>query len=893
MKLKTRVRNDLFLVAAIAFAVVISTPHMARAQQASFQGLGGLTEQAPDGMTIGFFSRALGVSADGSTVVGESTDSDLRIQAFRWTTDGGMQNLGGGGFHESVANGTSANGNTVVGQGRPGISGFKLGAEAFRWTSDGGMQGLGVLPGDYLSVAYATSANGETVVGYSRDDSGFSDVGFQAFRWTTDGSPMQGLGFLDGAETRFSKAYATSANGNTVVGESSPPKTLGLKKEAFCWTSDGGMQGLGVLTGGHLSVALDVSANGETVVGFSDSDVGEQAFRWTPSGGMKGLGDGRYKTFSVAFGVSADGGVVVGRFRSRWGDEAFIWDSTSGMRSLQDVLVVDYGLVDHGLEKDLLAGSWTLLEATGISDDGRVIVGYGLNPQGNTEAWRAVLGPANTGPTAACPKSVSEECVNGGARVLLSAEVFDADGDTLTVQWHITYPDGSTTTVNDLVTFANPPAPVTIDLADHDFFPHGESRVTLRVSDGIAEAECCSPISITVEDTTAPVIMTMMELIEVGNDPGKCFATVDLDSPESPYRPVFSDLCSPNVSAQHDAPATFPIGETIMNWTVDDGHGNLLYVSQTVIVSDTEAPTGEAPADLVIGHDPGECVATLVDLGTPIVSDNCGVDSITNDAPAAFPLGETEVTWYVSDAAGNTIILTQRVTVTNADPIADAGPDQVHECSTASGHEVTLNGTASWDPDVGDVLSYRWEAVDITFDDPESPTPTAMFPLGSWTVQLTVTDQCGGWSSTDLLVIVQDTTAPQIQAAVVDKPVLWPPNHDMIPVELDLLVSDNCASPENLFVYCEVDSNELDDGTGDGAFTGDVNFADGYSQPVEVDLVYNADTGRWEGLLHLRAERDGSGDGRKYSIRCIAMDASGNATYATVCVTVPKSMGRK
>lgn len=141
-------------------------------------------------------------------------------------------------------------------------------------------------------------------------------------------------------------------------------------------------------------------------------------------------------------------------------------------------------------------------------------------------------------------------------------------------------------------------------------------------------------------------------------------------------------------------------------------------------------------------------------------------------------------------------------------------------------------------------------------------------------------------------MIVQDTNAPQIQAAVVDKPVLWPPKHDMIPVELDLLVSDSCASPENLFVFCAVESNEPDDGTGDGAFTGDVDHADGFSEPVDVVLVYNPNTGRWEGLLYLRAERDGSGNGRKYSIRCIAMDASGNATYATVCVTVPKSMGR-
>jgi len=34
-----------------------------------------------------------------------------------------------------------------------------------------------------------------------------------------------------------------------------------------------------------------------------------------------------------------------------------------------------------------------LTEATAISDDGRVIIGNGINPDGNFEAWRAVLVP--------------------------------------------------------------------------------------------------------------------------------------------------------------------------------------------------------------------------------------------------------------------------------------------------------------------------------------------------------------------------------------------------------------------------------------------------------------------------------------------------------------------
>ncbi|SFF24960.1 T9SS type B sorting domain-containing protein, partial [Flavobacterium xueshanense] len=44
-------------------------------------------------------------------------------------------------------------------------------------------------------------------------------------------------------------------------------------------------------------------------------------------------------------------------------------------------------------------------------------------------------------------------------------------------------------------------------------------------------------------------------------------------------------------------------------------------------------------------------------------TDNCGVKSVTNDAPNVFPIGNTTVTWTVIDNAGNTATCTQIVTV--------------------------------------------------------------------------------------------------------------------------------------------------------------------------------------------------------------------------------------
>lgn len=174
-----------------------------------------------------------------------------------------------------------------------------------------------------------------------------------------------------------------SADGSVIVGTSYSASGM----EAFRWTQAGGMVGLGDLTGGGFSSgASDVSADGSVIVGVSDSAFGKEAFLWTLGGGMVGLGDLAGSVFeNIATGVSADGSVVVGGDAMNPGfllTEAFIWDSTNGMRSLKSMLQNDYGLNMTG---------WTLEKATGVSADGKVIVGIGLNPDGDLEAWVANL----------------------------------------------------------------------------------------------------------------------------------------------------------------------------------------------------------------------------------------------------------------------------------------------------------------------------------------------------------------------------------------------------------------------------------------------------------------------------------------------------------------------
>ena len=101
---------------------------------------------------------------------------------------------------------------------------------------------------------------------------------------------------------------------------------------------------------------------------------------------------------------------------------------------------------------------------------------------------------------------------------------------------------------------------------------------------------------------------------------------------------------------------------------------------------------------------------------------------------------------------------TSRTTVNGQAPVADAGQNQIVECTGSGQATVALDASASYDPD-GDILQYAWSAPEITFTDPTGKTTTAVFPLGTTTVTLTVKD--GSMEATDTVtVVVQDTTPP-------------------------------------------------------------------------------------------------------------------------------------
>ena len=325
-------------------------------------GLGDLTGGS-------FASDGDNVAPNGTAAVGNS-DSPAGAEAFLWTPAGGMIGLGFlPGRGESDAYAVSDGGAVVV-----GIGTSSGGGAAFRWTAAGGMTDLGPLPpGGGGSVATGISADGAVIVGTY-----ITATGREAFRWTTGGGFMTLGDLSSGIFFPDSWAMGISPDGTSIVGRSLNDSGF---LEAFRWRSVGGMIGLADLAGGAFSsVARAASADGSVVVGRGTSASGTEAFRWE-AGSMTGLGDLAGGAFSSeALGVSGDGSIVVGLSRGAADgtNRAFLWTAADGMQDLRDILL---GAGTTGLE------GWTLYAATGISTDGRTIVGFGINPIGRPEGW--------------------------------------------------------------------------------------------------------------------------------------------------------------------------------------------------------------------------------------------------------------------------------------------------------------------------------------------------------------------------------------------------------------------------------------------------------------------------------------------------------------------------
>ena len=136
---------------------------------------------------------------------------------------------------------------------------------------------------------------------------------------------------------------------------------------------------------------------------------------------------------------------------------------------------------------------------------------------------------------------------------------------------------------------------------------------------------------------------------------------------------------------------------------------------------------------------------------------------VSSDTVGDYALTPRKVQYEFADrtrvkGTGNTSVVHVTTPSVNQPPIADAGPDQTVEASSAAGAAVTFDGAGSSDPD-GDALTFSWTG---SFGSAVGVSPTMTIPVGSQTVTLTVTDTSSSAGSDTVQITVQDTTAPTL-----------------------------------------------------------------------------------------------------------------------------------
>lgn len=355
-------------------------------------------------------------------------------------------------------------------------------------------------------------------------------------------------------------------------------------------------------------------------------------------------------------------------------------------------------------------------------------------------------------------------------------------------------------------------APVTSDNCgvasvtnDHpsNIYPTGTTSVTWTVTDNSNNVQTCIQ-KVTVNDTQLPTITCNAD-VSVNSDLHSCGAAVNLTVPTT------NDNCGvTSVTNDHSSSNLFPVGTTIVKWTVTDNSGNIATCDQTVTVTDNEQPVITCPASVNTETDPAASYGTVT-LAQPTVTDNCDVAGVINDHPSSqFPIGTTLVTWTVTDIHGNSNTCVQTIIVNdNIQP------------SIANNPQIDINNTSGDCSGSTDVTypaaSDNSGHVTVTSDYPGLPIPSVdpvipfvansvNFPVGSTTIIWTATDPSANTSWSAQLVVVTDNEKPSIECSGDINQVNDPGSCSAIITLETPATSDNCGvasvandHPSNIF----------------------------------------------------------------------------------------------
>jgi hypothetical protein len=231
------------------------------------------------------------------------------------------------------------------------------------------------------------------------------------------------------------------------------------------------------------------------------------------------------------------------------------------------------------------------------------------------------------------------------------------------------------------------PLGVSCDHSSGDSFPLGTTTVTCSATDVLLVTTSGS-FDVVVQDTTSPALALPSPITVDVNGASSAPVTFSASATDAGAVPV---TCTP------PSGSTFPLGTTTVGCSATDGAGNTSSGSFTVKVQDTTAPTLTLPGDISTTVDGAATKAvtysaTASDGGTPLTP------SCSPASGSAFPLGATTVGCSVTDAGGNTVSGSFKVTVQDTTPpkvSITSSPSGTVNVRTASIGFTTSEGTTT------------------------------------------------------------------------------------------------------------------------------------------------------------------------------------------------------
>jgi len=272
--------------------------------------------------------------------------------------------------------------------------------------------------------------------------------------------------------------------------------------------------------------------------------------------------------------------------------------------------------------------------------------------------------PPNNNPV---PATVPNQSLNKDQLLDVALSATDADGDPVT----FTIISGSPLAFLSIVN-ADPNARTAVLRIAPSGGNVGSYNIKIQATDNKGGSGQTPTFTITINDPgqadkpPVAVISPVASPVEA-TSPSGAGVSFNGSSSSDPDGDTLTYLWTDNGLAFATTPnanRTLSLGNHSIVLTVNDGKGGSNSASQNVLVRDTTPPTitGLPPS---VTFTQGDTVV----LPTPTVSDVADPSpTVTNNAPASFPLGTTVVTFTATDHANNSATANVSVTVNPAGP---------------------------------------------------------------------------------------------------------------------------------------------------------------------------------------------------------------------------------